>query len=108
MLDIEEFDADIVQELRSRARDVLLTRAIASEEKLESGDADQALTEMAGMDAELAAKLESHGVVTVDDLAEQSVDELVEIGGVTAEKAAELIMKARESWFADESTDTGE
>jgi N utilization substance protein A len=108
MLDIEEFDADIVTELRSRARDVLLTKAIASEEQLESAEPAQDLLDMDGMTQNLALTLASKGIATVDDLAEQSVDELTEIEGVDAEQAATLIMKARESWFADEQTDAGE
>ena len=101
MLDIEEFDQDIVAELRSRARDVLLTRAIANEEKLENAEPAQDLLEMDGMSEDLAKVLASKGVVTLDDLAEQSVDELTEIEEINDEQAAALIMKARESWFAD-------
>jgi N utilization substance protein A len=108
MLDIEEFDADIVAELRSRARDVLLTRAIASEEQLESAEPSQELLDMVGMSKDLALTLASKGVTTLDDLAELAVDELVEIGDMNDEQAAALIMKARESWFADENTDAGE
>ena len=108
MLDIEEFDDDIVTELRSRARDVLLTRAIASEEQLESAEPTAELLEMEGMTKDLALIMASNGVTTLDDLAEQSVDELVDMGGVTEEQAAELIMKARESWFANDNTDAGE
>lgn len=108
MLDIEEFDADIVAELRSRARDVLLTRAIASEEQLESAEPSQELQDMEGMTKDLALTLASKGVTTLDDLAELAVDELVEIGDMNDEQAAALIMKARESWFADENTDAGE
>jgi N utilization substance protein A len=108
MLDIEEFDADIVAELRSRARDVLLTRAIASEEQLESAEPSQELLDMDGMSKDLALTLASKGVTTLDDLAELAVDELVEIGDMNDEQAAALIMKARESWFADENTDAGE
>ena len=108
MLDIEEFDADIVAELRSRARDVLLTRAIASEEQLESAEPSQDLQEMDGMTTELALTLASQGVTTLDDLAELAVDELVEMGDMGEEQAAALIMKARESWFADENTNAGE
>jgi N utilization substance protein A len=109
MLDIEEFDADIVAELRSRARDVLLTKAIANEEQLESAEPAQDLLEMEGMTQTLALTLASKGIATLDDLAEQSVDELMEIDGIeTEEQAAALIMKARESWFADEQTDAGE
>ncbi len=108
MLDIEEFDEDIVAELRSRARDVLLTRAIASEEQLESAEPSQELLDMVGMTRDLALTLASNKVTTLDDLAELAVDELVEIGGMNEEQAAALIMKARESWFADENTDAGE
>ncbi len=105
MLDIEEFDEDIVTELRSRARDVLLTRAIANEEKLEAADPAQDLLDMEGMTEELAKLLASKGIATQDDLAEQSVDELIEIEEINEEQAAALIMKARESWFADGAED---
>jgi N utilization substance protein A len=108
MLDIEEFDADIVAELRSRARDVLLTRAIASEEQLESAEPTQELIDMEGMTRDLALTLGSKGITDLDDLAELAVDELVEIGGMEEQQAAALIMKARESWFANEQTDAGE
>jgi N utilization substance protein A len=101
MLDIEEFDEDIVNELRSRARDVLLTRAIANEEKLENAEPAQDLLDMDGMTSELAKVLASKGIATLDDLAEQSIDELTEIEEINEEQAAALIMKARESWFAD-------
>jgi N utilization substance protein A len=103
MLEIEEFDEDIVAELRSRARDVLLTRAIANEEQLESAKPEQNLLKMEGMTKDLALVLASHDINTIDDLAEQSVDELTEIEVIDDEQAAVLIMKARESWFADES-----
>ena len=108
MLDIEEFDADIVGELRSRARDVLLTKAIANEEQLEMAEPAQDLLEMEGITKELAKLLASKGIASVDELAEQSVDELTEINSIDAEQAATLIMKARESWFADEPTEAGE
>lgn len=108
MLDIEEFDADIVAELRSRARDVLLTKAIANEEQLESAEPAQDLLDMEGMTKDLALTMASRGIVTLDDLADQSVDELTEIDDINEEDAARLIMKARESWFADEQVDAGE
>ncbi|HLU61210.1 MAG TPA: transcription termination factor NusA [Gammaproteobacteria bacterium] len=103
LLEIEEFDEEIVEELRGRARDVLLTQAIASEEKLGGGSepADD-LLEMEGMDRELAYTLAARGVVTMEDLAEQSVDELMEIEGMDEERAAQLIMTARAPWFAEE------
>jgi N utilization substance protein A len=104
MLEIEEFDEDIVIELRSRARDVLLTRAIANEEQLESViKPEQNLVEMEGMTKELALTLANHDINTIDDLADQSVDELTDIDDISEEQAAALIMKARESWFAEES-----
>ncbi|HUL13707.1 MAG TPA: transcription termination factor NusA [Methylococcaceae bacterium] len=101
MLEIEEFDEDTVEELRNRARDALLIKAIASEEKLETAEPSQELLDMEGMDRKLAYRMASHGVRTVDDLAEQSVDELMEIEGMDEEKAASLIMQARASWFAE-------
>ena len=108
MLDIEEFDADIVAELRSRSRDVLLTRAIANEEQLESAEPAQDLLDMEGMTKELALTLASKGIATLDELAEQAVDELIEIESIDEQQAAALIMKARESWFADEEKEAGE
>lgn len=108
MLDIEEFDEDIVAELRSRARDVLLTRAIVSEEERSASEADQDLSTIPELTPALIETLKANQVETVDDLAEQSVDELVEIIGGSDEAAASLIMKARESWFANEQTDAGE
>lgn len=103
MMEIEEFDEDIVQELRNRAKDVLLTRAISSEEEITQVEPAQDLLEMDGMDLELAYKLTSLGVVTMEDLAEQSVDELMQVDGMDEEAAAKLIMTARAPWFAEES-----
>jgi len=100
MMAIREFDEEIVTLLRDRAKDVLLTRAIANEESLVQ-EPDEDLLGMEGMDEDLAATLARNGVVTMEDLAEQSVDELVEMAGVDAERAAALIMKAREPWFAE-------
>jgi len=99
MLAIQEFDEEIVIQLRDRAKDVLLTRAIASEESLGREPAED-LLQMEGMDETLAFNLARHGVVSMEDLAEQSVDELTEITGLDEERAAQLIMKAREPWFA--------
>ncbi len=106
MLAIEEFDEDIVNELRGRAKDVLLTRAISSEEDLTSVEPAEDLKNMEGMDMDLAYKLTKHGVVSMEELAEQSVDELLAIEPeLGEEKAAELIMKAREPWFAEEQAE---
>ena len=102
LAEIEEFDEDIVEELRGRARDVLLTQAIASEEKLGDKEPAEDLLNMEGMDRELAYTLASRDVVTMEDLAEQSVDELMEIEGMDEERAGRLIMTARAPWFAEE------
>ncbi len=102
MLDIEEFDEEIVDELRNRGRDVLLTRAIASEEVLSSSKPAEDLLTMEGMDEKLAYELASRGIVTMEDLAEQAVDDLADIEGLDDERAAQLIMTARAPWFADE------
>ena len=101
LLSIEEFDEGIVQELRNRARDVLLTQAIASEEAIESADPAMDLVSLDGMTDSLAAILDSHGIHTRDDLAELAVDELIEIEDMSEEAAAKLIMAARAHWFAE-------
>ena len=100
MLAIDGFDEDIAEELRSRAKDVLLTKALASEEQLEGGEPAEDLKTMEGMDNVLAVTLAKRGVITMEDLAEQAVDELLDIDGMTEDRAAALIMKAREPWFA--------
>ncbi len=99
---IEEFDEDIVTELRSRARDVLLTQAIVQEEKIDEAEPAEDLLELEGMDKGLAYLLASKGVVTREDLAELATDDLLEINEMDEERAAALIMKAREHWFAEE------
>jgi N utilization substance protein A len=101
MLEIEAFDEDTVNELRDRARNVLLTEAIAKEEKLE-GTSEDLLT-LEGMDRDLAAKLADANVHNREDLAELAVDELVEVTGLDEERAKALIMKARAHWFENES-----
>lgn len=97
---IEEFDEDVAEELRSRARDYLLSKAIASAEGIEQPSDD--LLELDGMDDALAQKLAKSGVITREDLAEQGVDEVVEISGIDEARAGELIMAARAHWFAEE------
>ena len=89
--------------LRGRARDVLLTQAIMKEEKLGDAKPAEDLLTMDGMDSELAFELAGRGVVTMEDLAEQAVDELMDIEGMDAERAGALIMAARAPWFAEES-----
>lgn len=102
MLQIEEFDEGIVEELRSRAKDILLIRAIASEEKLDTAEPAKDLLEMDGMTKELAFQLAGAGIGTMEELAEQSVDELLEIKNINEERAAELIMTARKPWFEEQ------
>ena len=106
MLTIDGFDEDIAEELRTRAKDALLTQALASEEQLDTEPADDLLN-MEGMDKHLAYLLASRGVVTMDDLAEQAVDDLLDIEGVDEKRAAALIMKAREPWFAEQTQEAG-
>jgi len=101
MNEIEAFDEDTVEELRKRARAALLTEAIANEEKVEEAAED--LLTMEGMDDETANLLASKGVANMEALAELAVDELVELTAMDEERAKQLIMKAREPWFADES-----
>jgi N utilization substance protein A len=93
---IEDFDEDIIKELRDRARDVLLTRAIATEEGAEAGD-DLFLVE--GMTQELADQLADRGITSRDELAEQAVDDLLDIAGMDQKRAGELILAARKHWF---------
>ena len=102
LLDIEEFEEEIVDELRSRAQDALLTKAIATEEKLDGKTPSDELLAMEGVDTEVAYNMAAQGILTVDDLAEQSVDDLMIVDDMDEELAAKLIMKARESWFVEE------
>lgn len=98
---IEEFDEDIAEELQQRAKDALLIKAIASEEVLEEHEPADDLLEMEGMDRELAFKLASKKVITMEDLADLATDELLEKVDIDEERATTLIMKAREPWFAE-------
>ncbi len=97
---IEGFDEEIANELRYRAKDALLTQALASEEQAEPAED---LLAMEGMDNELAQKLAANGVVSMEDLAEQATDDLMEIAEIEEERAAALIMTARAPWFEDEA-----
>jgi N utilization substance protein A len=98
MLEIEAFDEDTINELRTRAKDALLTMEIAKEEGVES--VSQNLRDLEGLDPELIPKLADAGVHTRDDLADLAVDELTDITGQSADDAKTLILKAREHWFA--------
>ncbi|MGB0126279.1 MAG: transcription termination factor NusA [Rhodocyclaceae bacterium] len=97
MLEIDAFDEETVNELRNRARNVLLTEAIVDEEQLEKVDDD--LLSLEGMDSSLASKLARGNVRSRDDLADLAVDELVELAGIDAERAKNLITTARAHWF---------
>jgi len=99
LLSIEGFDEEIAEELRNRAKDVLLTQAIANEEKLDEVEPAQDLLEVEGMDPALATLLARRGIVTREDLAEQSVDDLLEVE-MDEERAGRLILAARAHWFA--------
>ena len=97
MLEIEAFDEKTVQELRERARNVLLTEAIVTEEQI--GDVAENMLALEGMDKSLAGQLAGQGVKTLDDLADLAVDELTEMTGIDADRAKQLITMARAHWF---------
>ena len=97
MLEIEAFDEETVQELRERARNVLLTEAIVTEEQI--GDLADDLLSLEGMDKPLAGKLGANGIKTLDDFADLAVDELMEMTGIDVDRAKQLITTARAHWF---------
>ena len=102
LLEVAEFDEEIVTEIRRRARDALLTQLIAKEEVLDENKPEDDLMQLEGMTERLAYRLAEMDVRTQEDLAELSVDELIEINEMEEELAAELIMAARAPWFAEE------
>ncbi len=99
LLEIEAFDEDTINELRTRARNALLTEAIVQEERVETA---QDLLSLEGMTPELVAKLSESEIKTRDDLAELATDELAEIAGIDEESASQFIMKARAHWFENQ------
>lgn len=103
MTSINGFDEDIAEELRARAKDSLVNMAIASEEQLGSSEPAEDLLNMDGMERHLAFLLAGKGIVTMEDLAEQGVDDIMDIEDMTVERAGELIMTARAPWFEEES-----
>lgn len=102
MLEIDGFDKELVDSLKKRAKDSLLISAIASEEKIETATPADDLLNMEGMDEELAYQMASQGIVTMDDLAELAIDDLLGFAKMDKERASTLIMKAREPWFVTE------
>ena len=102
LMQIEEFDEDIVDELRNRARDVLLTQAIVAEEIIENAEPADDLLELKGVTKSLASKLASKGVITREDLADLASDDLIEMVDMEKEKADALVMEARSHWFDDD------
>lgn len=103
LLGIDEFDEDLVNALRARAQDALLTKAIAQEEGLGDGKPAEDLLSMEGMDEKTALELAAAGICTMEDLAEQAIDDIVELENIDEERAGALILKAREPWFAEEA-----
>lgn len=99
ILAIDGFDEEIANELRNRAKDALLTQAIASEEDLSAANIADDLLNMEGMDGKLALELAKKGILNMEELAEQSIDELIDIEGMDEERAGKLIMTARAPWF---------
>ena len=106
MIAIEGFDDEIVEELRTRAKNALLTMELASEEELGDTEPAEDLLNMDGMDTRLAYQLVGIGIITMEDLAEQAIDDLIDMEDMTEERAGELIMTARAPWFEEESDDT--
>lgn len=106
MMTIEGFDEDIAEELRGRAKDALLTAAIASEEELDAAEPAEDLLNMEGMDRHLAFVLASKGIVTMEDLAEQAIEDLMDIEEMDEERAGALIMQARAPWFEEADNDS--
>ena len=104
LLAIDGFDEDLVETLRERAKAAISTRALATEEALDGAEPSEDLLALEGLDRHLAFVLASKGVVTLEDLAEQGIDDLIEIEELTEEKAGELIMAARNiCWFGEEA-----
>jgi N utilization substance protein A len=103
MMAIEGFEEDIVEELRSRAKSALTTQELASEEVLDNVEPAKDLLEMEGMDTRLAYQLARMGIITMDNLAEQAIDDLLDVEDLDEQRAGELIMTARAPWFEDET-----
>ncbi len=108
MLGVEGFDTELVELLKERAKNALLINAITSEEKIETAKPASDLLNMQGMDEKLAYEMASEGIITMDNLADQAVDDLLKFVSMDESRAGKLIMKAREPWFmAEQSKETG-
>ena len=105
MIAIDGFDEEMVEELRNRAKNALTTLELADEEKLGNQEPADDLLNMDGMDTRLAYQLTAIGIITMEDLAEQAIDDLIDIEDMTKEKAGEIIMTARAPWFEDDQAD---
>jgi len=105
MLEIEGFDEELVEALRGRAKDAVLINAIASEEAIETSKPAADLLAMEGMEEDLAHEMAAKGILTMEDLADQAIDDLLQFSGMDEERAGKLIMKAREPWFADDQSE---
>lgn len=104
LLEIDGLDEPTVEALRERAKNALTTLALAQEESLGDKKPADDLLNLEGLYRAIAFKLAARGVCTLEDLAEQGVDDLADIEGLTDEKAGELIMAARNiCWFGDEA-----
>lgn len=106
MIAIEGFDEDVVEELRARAKNAITTLELANEEEIGNTEPAEDLLTMDGMDRRLAYQLAGIGIVTMEDLAEQAIDDLMDLEDMTEERAGEIIMTARAPWFAEESEST--
>ena len=105
LLAIDGLDEDMVEELRKRAKDALTTKALAKEESFEGVEPSEELLNLNGLGRDMAYALAARGIGTLEDLAEQGIDDLADIEGLTAEKAGELIMAARNiCWFGEEQS----
>ncbi len=105
MIAIDGFDEEMVEELRNRAKNALTTLELANEEKLGNQEPADDLLNMDGMDTRLAYQLTAIGIITMEDLAEQAIDDLIDIEDMTEEKAGEIIMTARAPWFEEDQAD---
>ncbi len=101
LMEVEGIEESNVSELRNKAKDILLTKAIVEEERIGQSEPNKDMFEVEGVDKQMAYLLAAHGVISRDDLAEKSIDELIEIDEINEELAGKLIMAARAHWFTE-------